>query len=140
MNVLESIVRLALSGLIKSGTANLAVPVRRAGIQAGAVIVVAIFAIGAMGCVTAALWLLVTPILGSVGAALVAATWLLLIGVVVLVSTALMLRNQNSNPAARHSGQLPIAQANQLLRDNKGSAILLAVLAGMLTANNQRKN
>jgi hypothetical protein len=140
MNVLESIVRLALSSLIKSGAANLAVPVRRAGIQTGAAIVVAIFAIGAMGCVTTALWLLVTPILGSVGAALVAATWLLLIGVVVLVSTALMLRNQNSNPAARHSGQLPIAQANQLLKDNKGSAILLAVLAGMLTANNQRKD
>ena len=65
MNVFEALFHLALGTLVKSGTANLAVPMRRAGIKAGAAIVAAIFTVGAMGCVTAALWMLVTPIWGS---------------------------------------------------------------------------
>lgn len=140
MNVFEPLVRLALSSLIKSGTANLAVPVRRAGIKASAAIVVAIFVSAAIGCVTAAIWMLVIPLWGSVGAALVAAAWLFLIGVVVFVSAVFVLQNPGAIPMTRPASQLPIAEANQLLKDNKGGVILLALLAGMLTANGQRRH
>jgi hypothetical protein len=102
------------------------------------------FAVAAVGCAVTALWVFVLPEVGPVGAPLIAAAALLLLCVPLLViARSLMRRRSTRLPAtAVPDVALPvllITQASRLLQENKGSALLAALLAGATAGGLDRK-
>lgn len=94
---------------------------------------------GAWGCICAALWIGLTPSLGPVGAPLaVAAFCVLVAGILALVAWALTRRRRSRvEPAAQVEALL--SEANNLIREHKGAAVLGAILLGMLAGNSGRR-
>lgn len=91
----------------------------------------AIFGIAAIGCGLAALWLSVLPHLGPVGGFLIVAAVLL----VMSVAMVLVLRLDHASPAPPPSQALAtrefLTDASRLLSDNKGTALIAALLVGL---------
>ncbi len=91
----------------------------------------AIFGIAAIGCGLAALWLSVLPHLGPVGGFLIVAAVLL----VMSVAMALVLRLDDASPAPPPRQALAtrefLTDASRLLSDNKGTALIAALLVGL---------
>lgn len=108
---------------------------RRMSIAACCAVVAAAFALASVGCAIAALWVSVLPAVGPVGAPLIAAAALLLLCLALLATVARLSRHRPPPlPAlAIPEAAIPallIAQASRLVAENKGAALLAALLAG----------
>ena len=102
------------------------------------------FAAAAVGCAITALWVFVLPEVGPVGAPLIAAAALLLLCVPLFVIARSLLRRRSPRlPAtAVPDVALPallMTQASRLLEENKGAALLAALLAGVTAGGLARK-
>jgi hypothetical protein len=102
------------------------------------------FAVAAVGCAVTALWLFVLPEVGPVGAPMIAAAALLLLCVPLLVIARSLTRRRSTRlPAtAVPDVALPvllITEASRLLQENKGAALLAALLAGATAGGLDRK-
>ena len=103
-----------------------------------------VFAAASVGCAVTALWVFVLPEVGPVGAPLIAAAALLLLCVPLLVIARSLLRRRSPRlPAiAVPDVALPtllMTQASRLLEQNKGAALLAALLAGATAGGLDRK-
>lgn len=102
------------------------------------------FATASVGCGVAALWIFVLPAVGPVGAPLIAAGALLLLCVALVVTIRGILRRRPApiSAAAVPDAAIPallIAEASRLLDENKGAALLAALLAGAVAGDIRRK-
>jgi hypothetical protein len=124
---------------------RIAVAARRMSAAAWCAAVAAVFATASAGCGIAALWIFVLPDVGPVGAALIAAAALLLLclSLLAIVATILRRRRQAPLPATVVPvATLPvvlIAEAARLFGENKGAALLAALLAGATAGTRDRK-
>ena len=117
---------------------------RRMSAAAWCAVLATAFATAAAGCAVAALWIFVLPKAGPVGAPLIAAAALLLLCLsLLLIIRSLMRRRPVPVPAtAVPAVALPallIAEASSLLDQNKGAALLAALLAGVTAGSLDRK-
>jgi hypothetical protein len=102
------------------------------------------FAAASVGCAVTALWVFVLPEVGPVGAPLIAAAALLLLclPLLAIVRNVLRRRPPPLPAAAVPDAAIPallIAEASRLLEENKGAALLAALLAGATAGNLDRK-
>lgn len=99
----------------------------------------AVGTLAALGCVAVALWIFALPTLGPVGAPLVVAAALLMVTLGLATAAWLILRQNQRQSGAATSPQWLLTEATRLLKENKGPALLAAVIAGMAAANGGRK-
>ena len=98
-----------------------------------------LLALGAWGCVCAALWIALIPSLGPAGAPLfVAGACLLLAGILALIGW-LLIRRRRARPVDGLQLDALVGEASRFINEHKGAALLAAALAGMLAANSGRK-
>jgi Na+-driven multidrug efflux pump len=116
---------------------------RELGTAAAAISIAVICAIGAIGCVAAAIWIFSERSLGPGGAALVTAAALLVPGIVVLIA-------YRSKPAARpvasgfskelELASLVAAEGKRLMREHKTPVLLAAFLAGLAVTEGRNRS
>lgn len=132
--------QLAAAKLMRNAVIGIGVPVRRVGIRTATGIFAIFLALGSVGCTTAAIWIFTIPRLGQAGAALAAAAFLLVFGLVVLVSVNLYLRNSYNKvqlPAANQLSQLQLADLNRMFKENKSSVLVATLIAGFFAGERQ---
>lgn len=127
-----------LSSYIRSGVATVAAPVRHGAIKAGAAVVAGLLVMAAIGCVAAAIWIYSVPYQGAAGAALIAAAFLLCAGLAVVGIASLAVRREAPPIVINSTQQVPLI-INQLVKEQKGTLLVAALVAGMMAAENQRK-
>jgi len=93
--------------------------------------------IAAVACGLAALWIYLLPHVGSVGAPLVIAGVLVVMGLGVLAVMRYGLKRP-APPAARITPALLQADATRLFKEHKGSVLVAAVLAGLVAGMNDK--
>ena len=99
-----------------------------------------VLAVGAWGCLCAALWIGLTPSFGPVGAPLaVAALCVLVAGFLALVAWVLTRRRRSRLETAAQVEAL-LSEAGDLIKEHKGAAVLGAILLGMLAGNSGRRS
>lgn len=116
----------------------MAAPIRHGTIKAGAAVFAGLLAMAAIGCVAAAIWIFTVPYVGMAGAALITAAYLLLAGMVVMGIAVLIVQNEAKPVGANLNQQIPLIM-NQLMKEQKGTLVAAALVAGMMAAENQRK-
>ena len=127
-----------LNGLASNGAAKMAAPIRQVAIKTAAALLVGFLVLAGIGCVTAAIWIFAVPYLGEAGAALIAAAYLLLAGLIVMGIAALVLKNRAKPVAANPVQQIPLIM-NQFFSEQKGTLLMAALVAGVMAAESQRK-
>ena len=96
-------------------------------------------AMGAIGCLVAALWIVAVPSLGPAGAALLAAAALGL-GALVLVASLLLLKHRVPPPTVSPlNWPLLLGEAKRLWTDDKAALLLTALIAGLATGRPHRE-
>ena len=126
--------------LVNSSAAVLAVPARRVAIKTTAGILTSVFLLAAVGCAAAALWISAIPQLGHAGAAAAVSGLFVLLSVLVIAIAAWLLRGTKPSRVLPPSQTLPLVEASQLFRYNKGAVIVGAIVAGMLVAEGRRRH
>jgi hypothetical protein len=117
---------------------------RRMTVVAWCAMLATTFATASVGCAVAALWVFVLPAVGPVGAPLIAAGALLLLCLALVATIRGILRRRPAplSAAAVPDAAIPallIAEASRLLDENKGAALLAALLAGAVAGDIRRK-
>ena len=138
-NAVSSSFTKALTSLARSGSSQIAAHAHSLAIQTSAIVVASIFVLASFGCATASLWILTAPKLGDAGAALVSSGFLLLIGMLIIVISQWIVRKKRREMAIPQLPILPFSEANKLFQKNKGAALLVALLAGILMAKQRNK-
>ena len=128
-----------LSSFVRSGAANMAAPVRHGAIKAAAAVFAGLLALAAMGTVAFAIWIFAMPYTGAASAALIAAAYLLLAGLVVIGIAAWAIQPEVKPIAANPAQQIPLVM-NQFIKEQSGALLVAALVAGMMAADNQRKH
>ena len=142
---MNSIVKMALSALLQGSLAS------RAAEAAGRLSVPVLFgmvglffAIAAVGCLTAALWLLVLPSVGPVWAPVICAGALLAVGGIVVMTGFMISRRmkERSRPSLASLGDaIPdglLDDIGDMLKRNQGSLLAAALIAGFIAATRRR--
>jgi hypothetical protein len=107
-------------------------------------VLAAALAAASVGCAVTALWVFVLPEVGAVGPPMIAAAALLLFCLSLLAIARSILRRRPPLPPAPALPDaavpaLLIAEASRLLDQNKGAALLAALLAGATAGSLSRK-
>jgi len=123
---------------------GIGVAARRMTVAAWCVALATVFGAASVGCAVTALWVFVLPEVGPVGAPLIAAAALLSLCLPLLVIARIVLRRRPQLPPAPALPDaavpaLLIAEASRLMEENKGAALLAALLAGATAGNLGRK-
>jgi hypothetical protein len=105
---------------------------------AAAVAVAVGCAIAALACVLVALWIYVLPRVGAVGAPLVIAGALVLVGLAVLALLRYAPTRHPPPPAASVAPSLLLAEATHLLKTHKTAVLAGVLLAGLLAGRSDR--
>ena len=134
-----SALKIAMASLARAGSAQITASARSLAIQACAVVIASIFVFGSIGCAIAALWIFTVPKLGEAGAALVSAGFLLLMGVLVILISQWIVRKERQKTVIPQLPFMPFAEANKLYAKNKGAALMVALVAGMLVAEKRNQ-
>ena len=142
MDVLMRGAEIAFAETISAG--GIGVAVRRMTATVWCAVLATALAIASVGCAVAALWVFVLPEVGPVGAPLIAAAALLLLCLSLLAIIRSILRRRPAPlPTAVVTGAaipaLLIAEASRLMEQNKGAALLAALLAGATAGSLSRK-
>ncbi len=130
----------ALVGLARAWTDGSALPNARAALMRwlGALFA-AVFAIGAVGCISASVWIYALPLVGPVGAPLVVAGLLLVIGLAAFLAPRLGREPVvPPPPVPAITPELVLAEATHLLRDHKLPVLLGALLVGLSEGTKRR--
>jgi hypothetical protein len=132
----------ALAETVSAGAVSVAA--RRMTAAAWCVALATAFVAASVGCAVTALWIFVLPEVGPVGAPLIAAAALLLLCLPLLaMARSVLQRRSPPIPATAVPGAampvLLIAEASRLLEENKGAALLAALLAGATAGSLTRK-
>ena len=123
---------------VRSGAANIAVPIRREAIKAGVALIAVLLALASVGCVAAAIWMFAVPYVGSAGAALISAACLSFAGLLTIGISVLVLKKETKPVFGNLAAQTPLIM-NQLFAEQKGALFVAALVAGMMAAESQRK-
>jgi hypothetical protein len=107
-------------------------------------VLAAAFATASAGCAVTALWVFVLPEVGPVGAPLIAAAALLSLCLSLLaIIRSIWWRRRASLPAgAAPAADIPaelITEVSRLVHENKGAALLAALLAGVTAGSGGHK-
>jgi hypothetical protein len=97
-----------------------------------------VFTPAVLGCAAAGLWIFTLPSLGPAGAPLVVAAALAAVVLGLAVAARLIMRHGRRGPdavLAPQMSQLLLSEAAHLFNDNKGAALLAAVIAGMTASS-----
>jgi len=136
------LIKMILPALLATGGVNhLQAAITRLIVVALCATLAAVMMLGVLGCLAAALWIYALPCLGPVGAPLVVAGAFLIL-TLILVAIACRIRR----PGRRKAAAAPAAAASmapelaRILRENKGTVLLAAALAGMAAAGGRRKS
>ncbi len=129
----------ALLQRTRSRVSVLAFETRRAAFDAGLTIIAALLALAAIGCVVAALWMRLVPMIGAPGAALAAAAILLLTSGATLWARYALARHRAACAlTAAPSAPDLAAAALSTFSANKMALLLAALAAGAAAAEAQR--
>ncbi|MEJ0048037.1 MAG: hypothetical protein WDN04_19390 [Rhodospirillales bacterium] len=116
----------------------------RAAYLAATAALVAGCALGVVGCLLTALWIYVLPHVGAVGAPLVVAAVLLVIGLGVLALMHRAARPRRA-PVAADPGRAALlaelsnlGEISELVRAQKGPALIAALVAGLMAGSRDR--
>ena len=138
-NAVSSPLTKALTWLARAGSSQILACAHSLAIQTSAIVVASIFVLASFGCATASLWILTVPRLGDAGAALVSAGFLLLIGILIIVISQWIVRKKRRKIAISQLLILPFSEAKKLFLKNNGAALIVALLAGILMAEQRNK-
>jgi len=95
---------------------------------------------GALGCIVAALWLYLEPLVGPPGAAFGSAVALFVLGIIMILSGRGLLRDDTRETSNdRLAPEEIIAEVRRNFGQHKGMAVLAAVVAGFLAGNTRRR-
>jgi hypothetical protein len=102
--------------------------------------VAALFAVAALGCAAAALWLALLPSVGPIYAPLILAGVLLLIALVILAFARRTLRRRPPQSTSVAPAELAalLEAAEPLFNEHKGTALLAALIAGLVAGRGGR--
>jgi hypothetical protein len=135
-----SLMKLATWALIESGRAGSAraatIRMTAAALCAG---LAAVLVLAAFGCAATALWILVLPALGPVGAPLVVAASLSIVTLILATAGWLIVRRSRPRPDVVAAPEFLLSEATRLFSEHKGAVLLAALVAGMAVANGSRK-
>jgi hypothetical protein len=135
-----SLIKLATWALIESGRAGSAraatIRMTAAALCAG---LAAVLVLAAFGCAATALWILVLPALGPVGAPLVVAASLSIVTLVLATAGWLIVRRSRPRSDVAAAPEFLLSEATRLFSEHKGAVLLAALVAGMAVANGSRK-
>src|SRR5579864_928856 len=93
------------------------------------------FMAAAIAFVFVAIWYYLVPTFGQVGAALIMAGLLILLSVITaVIARAIRRTKQKARPARRDQLEVLIGEATKVVQKNKGSSLLVALLAGLLAS------
>jgi hypothetical protein len=134
-----SLIKLILPALLAGGGVNhLQAAITRLVVVGLCATLAAVMMLAALGCLAAALWIYTLPCLGPVGAPLVVAGAFLIL-TLILVAIACRIRRPGRRKAAAAPAAASLApELARILRENKGTVLLAAALAGM-AAGGRRK-
>lgn len=107
------------------------------GVMFGALAVIA--AMAAVGLGLLALWFLLAPRVGPVGAALVLAGVLAVLSLILLALACSILRRDRRKPAAAQDPDVSLLAVTQLFNERKGGVLLAALIAGLATGAGPRR-
>ncbi|MDR3440538.1 hypothetical protein [Telmatospirillum sp.] len=138
MTTMEGAIRSALLSLTQTGAADVAASARKTAITALLAIVAAVLATASAGCAVAALWIYAAPLIGPATAMLAVAFCLLILCLAVVFLASLVARTAR-RPRPAVSPEVLLAEAARLLKDQKGTMLVAALVAGMLVGNDSRK-
>ena len=96
-----------------------------------------------LGCAAAGLWMFALPYVGKVGAPLVVAAGLSIVILGLAVAASLMMRHGRRKAGAvpaPQASRLLLSEAAHLINENKGAALLAAVVAGMAVSSENLPN
>ncbi|HEX3498905.1 MAG TPA: hypothetical protein VHT04_06230 [Stellaceae bacterium] len=127
------LLRLA-EGLLALGrfTSGLGAALRRGSIALVCLLIAALLSVAAMGCGVAALWIYLLPLLGPVGAPLVAAGALLVIALVLLLVARSVLDARPRHAPGPPDGAAAAADLSRLVKEHKLEMLLAALTAGLV--------
>jgi len=135
-----SLIKLAIWALIESGRAGSA---RAATIRATAAALCAglavMLALAAFGSAATALWIVVLPSLGPVGAPLVVAASLSIVTLILAMAGWLIVRRNRPRPDVAAAPEFLLSEATRFFSEHKGAVLVAALVAGMAAANGSRK-
>ncbi|MBW6506874.1 MAG: hypothetical protein K0B00_09010 [Rhodobacteraceae bacterium] len=117
----------------------LASDVRGAAFDASLTAVASLLGLAALGCLVAALWVALAPVIGAAGAALASAALLLATGGATLLARGLLARRRAKSAPCTVEASPDLAEAALLtFSANKMALLLSALMAGALAAEAQR--
>jgi hypothetical protein len=135
---MSGLIRLALAlvaaGAVQAGRR----PIAQMACVAVATAMAAICGIATVACVLTALWIYALPHVGAVGAPLIVAGVLFVMSFAVY---ALMRRAMKPRPAQFAGGvtiELLQAEATRLFKEHKGTALVAALVVGLLAGRDER--
>jgi hypothetical protein len=99
-----------------------------------------ILLLGAVGCAATALWILVLPTLGPIGAAMIVAATLVALALILAAVGWYVVSHRSRK---RDGAALPPAlldDAIRLFTEHKGALLLAALLTGIAAANTSRRS
>jgi hypothetical protein len=142
---MDVLMRAAVIDFAKNAAGGrIGVAARRMAAVAWCAVLATALATASVGCAVTALWVFVLPEAGPVGAPLIAAAALLLLclSLLAIVRSILRLRLAPLPTPVVTSAAVPallIAEASRLLDQNKGAALLAALLSGATAGSLSRK-
>lgn len=113
-------------------TSGLGAALRRGSLALVCVLIAALLAVAAMGCAVAALWIYLLPLLGPVGAPLVAAGALLVLALVLLLVARRALGGRAPRTLPASNGVAATADLARLIKDHKIEMLVAALTAGLV--------
>jgi hypothetical protein len=135
-----SLIKLATWALIESGRAGSAraatIRMTAAALCAG---LAAVLVLAAFGCAATALWIVVLPSLGPVGAPLVVAAGLSIVTLILAMTGWQIVRHSRQRADVAAAPEFLLSEATRLFSEHKGAVLLAALVAGMAVANGSRK-
>jgi hypothetical protein len=139
MAAMEAILSSAIMGFIRSGApVSIASSADRMAKVALSAIVAVVLVTASVTCALAALWIWEIPRLGPAGAPLVVAVILLAGG---LVAIAVMRHAPRAGRTSSGSCPVPellLADAMHLFKDHKTSALMAALIVGLMAGRNEK--
>jgi hypothetical protein len=137
---IDGMLRLAATAAAAFGSAGSIGPTRgRMTAAAVCASLAGVSAIAAGGCTAVALWRYAIPYVGAVGAPLVAAGGLLVLGLVFMTAARSILHYGRRALRATAAPALRLEDTLRVFRDNKGMVLLAALVAGLAAGNSSRK-
>jgi membrane protein DedA with SNARE-associated domain len=131
-STLGELLRVGTTLLEETAEKRIAAPARHMAATIAVCAASGLMAAASIGCATAALWIAVSDSYGAVWGALAAAGALLAIALAMLIALRLCRPRPAPKPAVKDVTPALLAEAEQWIRENPGTTIAAALVAGFL--------